>query len=329
MVFQTPKIEPVPSGTSRPLWSVMIPTFNCAKYLRQTVESVLTQSPHVDQMQIEVVDDVSTKDDPEAVVREVAEGRVDFYRKPRNEGAIANFNTCIQRSRGHLVHILHGDDYVLPGFYSKLADLAKDHPSVSAFFVRCQVVEEDGSLDHISGRIQHLAQPSRSPGNLFYRNDLLAPGVVIRRSFYETHGGFLPSLVHTADWEMWVRAISQGTGLWINELLAAYRCFSSNHTCSLARTAENLRDYLRLTEIFDSNLYDYDRTRFRAAVAQRAKWQEKRFTDTGDKDAAFFNYKVWRELTPWTQRWETKLLGLLASYRRNFFSRSWNELRHS
>ena len=58
------RILPVPEGTPRPVWSVMIPTYNCAKYLRETLVSVLAQDPGPEQMQIEVVDDYSTKDEP-------------------------------------------------------------------------------------------------------------------------------------------------------------------------------------------------------------------------------------------------------------------------
>ena len=90
----------------------------------------------LDRMEIEVVDDCSTEDDPEAVVREVGKGRVKFHRKSRNEGVTANFNTCVQRSSGELVHILHGDDYVLPGFYRTIEDLAERHPAVSFFHTR-------------------------------------------------------------------------------------------------------------------------------------------------------------------------------------------------
>jgi len=91
-----PAITPVPEDVRRPMWSVMIPVFNCANYLRQTLASVLAQDPGPERMQIEVVDDMSTKDDPEAVVREVGKGRVAFFRKPKNGGATANFNTwCI------------------------------------------------------------------------------------------------------------------------------------------------------------------------------------------------------------------------------------------
>ncbi len=57
-------IAPVPQDTPRPLLSVMIPTYNCAGYLRETLASVLSQDPGPEIMQIEVIDDRSTQDDP-------------------------------------------------------------------------------------------------------------------------------------------------------------------------------------------------------------------------------------------------------------------------
>ena len=312
----------IPSGIDRPLWSVMIPTFNCAKYLRETLASVLAQALDVSQMQIEVVDDFSTKDDPEAVVKEIGAGRVSFFKKPKNEGAISNFNTCIERSRGHLIHILHGDDYVLPGFYARLSNRAGQHNNVSIFCTRSQVVDEAGSLDHISGRIPHLTQPSRLVGDLLYANSLLTPAVVVRRQFYETHGGFLPELVHVADWEMWIRAISQGGGLWLNELLAAYRFFPGNDTGRLARTAQNLQDYLRLGDILAGHFEEFDATRFRAMVAQKALQQELLFRSKGDFEAARFNGDLWCQLARTSDRslfaWRSKLKLLRRQLSRDF-----------
>ena len=72
------------SENEQPLWSVIIPTFNCAAYLREALESVLCQDLGPGIMHIEVVDDRSTKDDPEAAVREVGRGRVDFWRNREN-----------------------------------------------------------------------------------------------------------------------------------------------------------------------------------------------------------------------------------------------------
>src|ERR1035437_9842369 len=88
-----PLILPVPASIERPLWSVMIPTFNCARFLRRTLESVLDQDPGPELIQSEVVDDCPTADEPRTVVDQIGRGRVGFYRKPQNEGAVRNFNT--------------------------------------------------------------------------------------------------------------------------------------------------------------------------------------------------------------------------------------------
>src|SRR6266566_1236858 len=118
--LKPPAIRVLPIDDGRPLWSVMIPTYNPrADYLEETLRSVLEQDPGPEQMQIEVVDDASA-DCPEDVVQSIGSGRVAFIRQPTNCGAIANFNTCISRSRGELIHILHGDDFVLPGFYAHI-----------------------------------------------------------------------------------------------------------------------------------------------------------------------------------------------------------------
>ncbi len=245
-----PAIAPVQDGVHRPLWSVMIPAFNCAKYLQQTLESVLAQDQGSDQMQIEVVDDCSTTDDPKAVVEEVGKGRVAFHRKPKNEGAIANFNTCIQRSRGHLLHILHGDDYVLPGFYQRLTEEAQLHPDVSLVAVRAFYVDEESVIFAVTARLPKLENGSRIVEDFFYGTPIQCPGTVVRRDFYEKNGGFIPTLVHAADREMWARAMGLAGGLITREVLACYRVFAANDSGRLARTGENLRDCERLYQLF-------------------------------------------------------------------------------
>ena len=72
-------------------------------------------------MQIEVVDDCSS-DDPQAIIDELApDPHPASTANPRIVGHTGNFNTCIERSRGQLVHLLHGDDTVRNGFYRTIA----------------------------------------------------------------------------------------------------------------------------------------------------------------------------------------------------------------
>jgi glycosyltransferase involved in cell wall biosynthesis len=290
-----PRIDPVPSAVARPLWSVMIPTFNCAQYLRQTLETVLAEDPGPDLMQIEVVDDCSTKDDPEAVVREVGKGRIAFYRKPQNEGAIANFNSCIQRSRGHLLHILHGDDYICPGFYRKVAEVARQFNQISLIASRCFCVDEEGVITAVSDRLQALELPSTDASIFFYGNPLRTPGVVVRRAFYESAGGFIPALIHSADCEMWARAVGQAGGVVIRDPLVCYRLFAQNDSGRLARTGENLRDVLRMGRYFERQFEAFDYGVLKRAVADAARRQAQNFLDKGDIVAYRANIGLWKE----------------------------------
>ena len=287
-----PSIVPVPKGLHRPKWSVMIPTFNCANYLIQTLESVLAEDLGPELMQIEVVDDCSTNDDPEAVVREIGKGRVQFYRKPKNEGAIRNFNTCIERSRGELVHILHGDDFILAGFYKKIEDLAEKYPENGLYATRCFYVDEAGIYTGISPRLEkHEYKPSNQIEDFLDGNCVQFAGSVVRREFFEKFGGFDNRLVHTADWEMWSRAIFYRGGIILADVLAAYRIFSANDTGRLMKTAENLRDRERLAMVLASRSSSFRFKDFNNINVKLSIQQEHAFRSVGDHRAACANRK--------------------------------------
>jgi glycosyltransferase involved in cell wall biosynthesis len=227
----------------------MIPTYNCAEHLKKTLHSVLEQAPDPRVMQIEVVDD-SSHDDPEAIVRQLGQGRVHFYRQPQNGGAIHNFNTCIQRSTGQLLHILHGDDKVLPGFYAAMERAFQAEPSIGAAFCRSIYITE---TDH-----QRFVYPLEQPTagimpTLLNRIAVLCmiqtPTIAVRRSVYETLGGFHPELFHAGDWEMWKRIAAHYPVWYEPQALACYRTHTASHTSSLIKSAANIANTRHAIEI--------------------------------------------------------------------------------
>jgi glycosyltransferase involved in cell wall biosynthesis len=244
-------ILPVPSDLARPLWSVMIPTYNCAGYLRETLASVLAQDPGFDQMQIEVIDDHSTKDDPERVVAELGQSRVAFYRQSRNVGHTENFATCLRRSKGKLIHLLHGDDCVGPGFYRAMHRPFAEHPEIGAAFCRHVFIDENSRRKEMSpmeqsesgildNRLERLALEQR----------IMTPSIVVRREVYEAVGGFDSRLVCAEDWEMWVR-IAARYPIWYEvEPFALYRMHSSSNTGRHIRTGEDISYSCKAIEMF-------------------------------------------------------------------------------
>jgi glycosyltransferase involved in cell wall biosynthesis len=298
-----PRIGPVPAGVRRPLWSVMIPTFNCAKYLRATLKSVLAQDPGPEHMQIEVVDDCSDKDNPEDVVKEIGEGRVLFYKKPKNAGAIYNFNSCLERSRGHLVHILHGDDLVEPGFYREFGAAFESSPKCAAIFCRSFIIDENGDLLALSDFCQSLRGVSNDARELLMSNPLRTPAAVVRRCFYERCGGFDTSLVNTADWDMWVRAVIKAGARMLNRPLASYRLYDASDTSRLRRSAGGLRDYLRFAEKRNAEgLAGFDRTAFHRELVRASFAEARYFQRIGDHEAARANHTFLCENSSLPQR---------------------------
>lgn len=288
-------VAPVPDNIHRPLWSVMIPTYNPAECLCKTLQSVLDQYPGPERMQIEVVDNCSTCDDLEALVRTIGQGQVKFYRRPYNSGVIDNFNECIRRSRGQLVHILHSDDYVLPCFYAEIERLATARPDAALLATRCFYIDESAVINGVSPRIPELEDGGHFPASLYYDTLVQFPAVVIRRSFYEANGGFMSHIVHAADREMWARAISIGGGAISPHVLACYRVSDSNNTANLVRSGENIRDLLRLNEVFGQRYSDFSSARGRQFAAYLAFEQARKFALMNDHEAARNNWRLWRE----------------------------------
>jgi hypothetical protein len=245
-------IGPVAEGEERPMWSVMIPTYHCAAYLEKTLASVLAQDPGPEVMQIEVVDDCSTEDDPAAVVAKVGRGRVGFYRQPVNVGHVANFNTCLQRARGQLVHLLHGDDMVRPGFYSRLGVAFCERPEIGAAFCRYISMDERGHWQTIwpleqaeSGIVENWLE------KIAAGQRLQPPAMVVRRAVYEQLGGFDRRIrSYGEDWEMWVRIAAHYPVWYEVEPLALYRVRTASLTHGSMRMGENVQQLRRVIEIY-------------------------------------------------------------------------------
>ena len=205
-----PVVPPVTEGEKRPLWSVMIPTYNRPKYLRQALESVLAQDPGPDEMQIEVLDNYSTIGNIEAIVNEVGRGRVAYFCQPKPNSD--NANTCILRSRGQWVHIMHDDDMVMPGFYEAYRNLIEANPRVVMVAGKAASFDERGCWTRIdgedpepeSGLIEGLT------GRLALKCTVITPAIVVRREAYERVGGFCPLTGGADDRELWFRIAMLG-----------------------------------------------------------------------------------------------------------------------
>lgn len=237
----------------------MIPVHDCAGHLASALPTVVDELGGRDDVEIVVVDDAST-DDPRSVVERVGRGRVRYEPNPRRLGAVATFNRCIERAAGEIVHILHGDDMVLPGFYSAMEQAMTDPDAVAAM-CRTRYVDADGRP---SGPMTR----SYRTGTGVWRDALEAqvvsnrvrpPAIVVRRAAYQRISGFREDLPHAADWEMWTRLAASGPMIFVDDVLACYRRHDASDTAGRVRTGANIRE--RVTAIGVVNQHIHRRRR--------------------------------------------------------------------
>ena len=286
-----PHIAPLPSNGPAPLWSVMIPAYNCSQFLEQTIKSVLSQDPGLDKMQIEVIDDGSTDTDVGELVMRVGNGRVQYHRKEQNMGSLRNFETCINRAQGSLVHILHGDDYVSDGFYNEIEKLFSQYPEAGAAFTDFHYVDEVGNNLYLDPAIQDSPGLLADPISFIAEKQRIQPpAMVVRRSVYEKLGSFY-AVEYGEDWEMWARIASRFPIAHFPGHLACYRVHTHNITTQSLVSGQNIKDIIKVISIIQNYIPVENRKRLNKRAKRNfsiyyAWLAHKLYHDHGDVNAA-------------------------------------------
>jgi GT2 family glycosyltransferase len=209
------------------------------------------------------------------------------------------FNLCIERARGEWVHILHDDDRVEPGFYAALRDGIARAPDVGAAF--CMHAVET------SHRGESVVWPSwveRETAGIV--TDWLAriavecrvqfSAMTVRRSVYESLGGFCAEALSAFDWEMWKRIAARHPVWYVPEMLVTIGRDESAESSRLLRTGEQVAHSLRTVAISRDYLPAADAERLSRKAEERFRLYAldvaRQFLDAGDTEAALANLRA-------------------------------------
>jgi glycosyltransferase involved in cell wall biosynthesis len=245
-----PPIPPLARPT-RPRFSVMLPTYEPDGKLALAIRSVLEQAPPPDAMQVAVIDDGSRP----GLVREIVAacdpaGRVEVVEHSSRLGLCGNWNRAIGLAHGELLHILHQDDFVLPGFYDRMDHAFRKAPTIGMAFCRSRIVDAADRQLRTASRLQWTAGVLANwLPRIAERQRIQTPSVVVPRRTYEGLGGYRPDLQLALDWEMWVR-IAATCPVWYEPRpLAAYRRHADNETTRLKASGAAWPDLARAIQI--------------------------------------------------------------------------------
>ncbi len=216
-----------------PLVSVVIPAFNCAVYLQETVESILAQQG-VGALEVIVVNDGST-DDTGIVARQF--GGVVRVIDQANAGVSTARNRGIREARGEFVALVDHDDYWFPTKLAGQLAACAEHPEVDVVFSDFRRWYADGPQGSFRPPAA-FAQGARPQGTdpdfsgwiyhqMLQDSWILTSTALVRQGVFATTGTFDEALPFSEDWDFWLRASRQHRFLKLREVSTLYRQHAS------------------------------------------------------------------------------------------------------
>jgi glycosyltransferase involved in cell wall biosynthesis len=218
-----------------PTLTVAMPAYNAGPYIKQAIESVLTQEG-VD-LELIVIDDAST-DDTAAVVEAIHDPRITLLRNRRRQGIGRCHNVILRASRAPFLAHVDADDFLLPDALRKLVAALDDHPEAAQSHCYFFDVDEHGrtTLPAFIARWRHFLRTR--PVGLDYQARLPSSNVAnhlrtYRRAIVDEIGGFNETLRFGVDLDMALRIVDRHTIRLVPEVLYVRRVHRTNTTESL------------------------------------------------------------------------------------------------
>jgi glycosyltransferase involved in cell wall biosynthesis len=200
-------------SAAQPLVSIVLPTYNGAKYLAEAIDSCIAQTYPA--WELIIVDDCSTDATPALLAQYAArDQRIRVIRHEVNRKVPGALNTGHAAARGSYLTWTSDDNRFLPGAIEEMAGFLHEHPAVGMVVADSVMIDENG--DYVR---DYPAQPA---SRLAYIN-ALGPCFMYRRSVYESIGSYDPELFLAEDYDYWLRIYRQFEIARLNKVLYEFR----------------------------------------------------------------------------------------------------------
>ncbi len=223
--------------TATPLFSVVTPSYNQGRFIRATIESVLSQDyPNVEY----IIMDGGSADETASVVKDYA-SRLTFISE-KDRGQTHAINKGFKLARGQLLAYLNSDDVYLPGMIRMAIQGFQKNPGAGAVYGEGYLIDGEGK---VSSRFPYTE--SFNLWKLVYLSDyILQQTVAFRREALDEVGELDETLHYTMDWDILIRMGMKYPLEYIPEYMACLREYATTKSFSGGATrAREIRRMLR------------------------------------------------------------------------------------
>jgi glycosyltransferase involved in cell wall biosynthesis len=221
--------------------SILFPVKDRTKYLPQSIGSVLTCLPELAGHEHELIlgDNASTQDVAGAALRICPEIRV--TRHTEDLGIFGNMNALIQASTGDWIHIVHDDDWIIPGFYARFLSALKESPEVGIVSILPRIVNEQTGQEAAMQRSFDrggIQKQDAILAHLYAGTSFSIIGMIVARWAYDLVGPFDQSIPHSADWQKWKELAAVVPWYYCQDSLCRFRFHDESMTAKYQTMGE-------------------------------------------------------------------------------------------
>jgi glycosyltransferase involved in cell wall biosynthesis len=180
-----------------PLISIVLPTYNGARYLAESIESVCRQTYAA--WELIVVDDASSDETPQIIAAFCArDPRIRSVRHETNRRLPAALNIGFAAARGALLSWTSDDNHYQPTALEELAGLLAERPDIDFVFADYAIIDDAGRT---------VRQVRAQEPHELLTGEATIPCFLYRRLVYEQLGGYAEDLFLAEDYDFWLRVL--------------------------------------------------------------------------------------------------------------------------
>jgi glycosyltransferase involved in cell wall biosynthesis len=213
--------------SKKPLVTVTIPMYNNARFIRQTIESILSQT--YEHFELLIYDDSST-DESWDIAMSFSDPRIRLFKNERNLGPEGNWNRAVSMVRGEYVKLVCGDDILYPDCLEKQVEVFRDSRNIGVSLVCSQrtIIDPEGKT--LIKKVNFVDGGRKEPADIVRKmirmgtNIIgepvcgLYPALLLKKT-----RGYCAVIPYTIDLEFWIQLLRLGDLYVIDEPLCAFR----------------------------------------------------------------------------------------------------------
>lgn len=223
-----------------PLLSVIMPVYNCQKYLKDSIESVLDQSYR--NFEFIIINDGST-DNSIKIINSFNDDRIKLISNVKNSGIVYSLNRGINLSSGDFIARMDADDICVKDRFACQLDFLFQNKDIG--LCSGHIIKIDSYGDNL-GEVKFPISDQDCNMMFLFGNPIVHPAAMYRKDLVLKVGGYSVGSEPAEDLDLWLKIAAKTKISNLNKVLLKYRVHEQNY--SLVKR-NNYRE--KLNTIFD------------------------------------------------------------------------------